>query len=356
MPSDLRREWRRTAKGMVASVCYPPASMFLPKAQPFIVSYHRVVEDFEESARTSLPAMLVGKAMFERQLDWLASHFRITTLDEIAAQLDRGDPITQPLAAITFDDGYGDVYDHACPILLRKGLPATFFVVTDLVNRREWQVFDRLYHLLQRAFVRWTDPEAELRRLFDRAGISGVDPALAKAGAEAAATALPPRAPQAEVIRLMDNLESMLGDTTARIPLPLTWDQVLAMRRKGFTIGSHTRTHVWLAREDSRRIADELLNSRLELEQRLGEPVIHFAYPGGQFLSRVAQSVADAGYRFAYTICRHRDPAHPLLTIPRAVLWEHSASDGVGRFAPAVMGCHVHSVFTSMARCGQIHT
>ena len=35
------------------------------------------------------------------------------------------------MAAVTFDDGYRDIYENAYPMLKRKGIPAAIFVVTD---------------------------------------------------------------------------------------------------------------------------------------------------------------------------------------------------------------------------------
>ena len=62
---------------------------------------------------------------------------------------------------MTFDDGYRDVYEQAFPVLRRKGIPAAVFVVTDLVGRPFWQVHDRLYHLVAKAFATWDDPRRE---------------------------------------------------------------------------------------------------------------------------------------------------------------------------------------------------
>src|SRR5437867_4054170 len=76
-----------------------------------------------------------------------------------------------------------------------------------------------------------------------------------------------------------------------------------------------------------------------------GRPVWHFAYPDGRFNAAVVDEVAAAGYRFAYTTCRHRDPRRPLLTVPRRLLWENSCVDAAGRFSPAIMRCHVQGLF-----------
>ena len=55
---------------------------------PFIVCYHRVVENFEKSARHAIPSMLISTAMLERHIDWLAKRYSIVSLDEIGAHLE----------------------------------------------------------------------------------------------------------------------------------------------------------------------------------------------------------------------------------------------------------------------------
>src|SRR5262249_23235734 len=119
-----------------------------------IVGYHRVVENFAESARYTIPAMLVSTATFEKQIDWLARHFLIASLDDVAVHLEEGRPFSRPVAAITFDDGYADVYHNAFPLLKGKGFPAAVFVVTNLIGTKKLQMCDRLYMCLARQMQR----------------------------------------------------------------------------------------------------------------------------------------------------------------------------------------------------------
>src|SRR5689334_6300019 len=112
---------------------------------PFIVCYHRVVENFEKSAQHAIPSMLISTAMLERHIDWLAKRYSIVSLDEVGSHLESPRKFSKPPAAITFDDGYSDVYYNAIPLLLRKGVPAAVFTVTGLINTSWPQLFDRLY-------------------------------------------------------------------------------------------------------------------------------------------------------------------------------------------------------------------
>jgi peptidoglycan/xylan/chitin deacetylase (PgdA/CDA1 family) len=72
---------------------------------------------------------------FEQQLDLLASRFRVVRLDAIRGTLESA-PADEHLAAITFDDGFLDNFEHALPALERRRLPATFFVATGFLGGR----------------------------------------------------------------------------------------------------------------------------------------------------------------------------------------------------------------------------
>jgi peptidoglycan/xylan/chitin deacetylase (PgdA/CDA1 family) len=276
------------------------------------------------------------------------------SLDEIGDRAVRGVPFDGPVAAVTFDDGYQDVYDLGFPVLKRMGIPAAVFVVTDLVGRPSWQVHDRLYHLVAKAFTLWPAPGPQLSRLLRELDLPiATLPGYATSSPLAMISALLPQLARADLIRLMDALEARVGNGHTAIPSTLTWPMLETMRRAGFTIGSHTKSHVSLPTESTATAADELEGSKRELETRLGEPIQHFAYPGGHFTTNVVEALARAGYRYGYTACSHYDPRHPALTIERMVMWERTSTDAGGAFCPAVLGCQVHDRWP--ARCTRVH-
>jgi peptidoglycan/xylan/chitin deacetylase (PgdA/CDA1 family) len=61
----------------------------------------------------------------------------------------------------------------------------------------------------------------------------------------------------------------------------MTWDDVRSLRRRGFDIGAHTRTHVDLGLVNGASAREEIEGGRRELEAALGEPVDLFTYPFG---------------------------------------------------------------------------
>jgi len=243
------------------------------------------------------------------------------------------------------------VYDHAFPLLKRKGIPSAVFVVTDLIGTSRLQIYDKLYLLLVRAFSTWRSVPRDLARVLHSLGISlPRDPYTAM---RVLFTALP----QAQLDRVNEALEAEVAiDESALKELhACSWDMLAEMHRAGVTIGSHTQTHALLPNECWHKVLDETAGSRQVLERKLGITSNHFAYPNGSFSAAAVRAVAVSGYRLAYTTCRHRDPTYPLLTLPRKFLWENSCMDALGRFSSSIMSCQAHGVFDSVARCRQDH-
>jgi len=356
---------RRRLKAGIASAFYRSGvdrcigGLITSARTPVIVGYHRVIDDVRALAGGAIPAMLISVVMLERQLDWIGRRFRVVSLDELAQRLERGEEAGPPPAAITFDDGYRDVYDHALPLLERKGMPAAVFVTTGLTGTREVQLHDRLYLVLVRAFRTWRSAPHDLARLLRALEIPWPGARVVRAARSPlrAMRALFTTLPQAELHRVIDGLEAEVGfdDGAVDAHRLLSWDMVRDLHRAGIVIGSHTRTHALLTNETAATVREETAGSRRELEARLGVPVRHFAYPDGRFDPRAVSAVAAAGYRLAFTTCRHRDRERPALTIPRTLLWERSSVDGQGSFSPAIMSCQVRGVFDLVTGCRDGH-
>ena len=334
--------------GAASALHWSGVTRWMGNTAPLVLSYHRVVEEFADHIQDSIPPMLISTHMLERQLDWVGSRYTFVSLDELAAAMESGKKDSRRLAAVTFDDGYADVYHQALPLLRRKGIPAAVFVVTDLIGTDRLQYHDRLYRLLLRGFLS-KSPESLAAHL-RKSGFRPPDADTLGNGFvnySRTVNTLLALSPRSDIERLIAAFESETGF----IPQPLethrslTWEMLQEMHRAGVVIGSHTRTHAVLPNESPENVLDEIEGSRIELERRLEAPVRHFAYPDGRFNQSTINAVAASGYRYAYTTCRGRHTAHPLLTIPRRVLWENSCTDPVGRFSPALLDCLIHGLF-----------
>ena len=355
--------WRRLLKDAVASALSRARTLtsWAPSAggcRPLVIGYHRVVEDFEQAAATDMPTMLVSRAMFERHIEWLGRHFEFVSLDDITAHVESGEPFEQAVVTITFDDGYLDVYEHAMPILKRVGAPATVFVVTGQLDRPGWQIHDRMYHLLNCVYEKRRQPWRALSAVLGDADIA---PSVVErlhatcTNAYVLTSTLLPLMSQAQACLVIELLEAEYPLDRAAMPPTITWSMARELQNDGFVIGSHTRTHAWLANESPDKSYEEIAGSKRDLEDRLGQTVRHFAYPGGQFTPAVVDMVAAAGYRFAYTACDHLDPRHPALTMDRLMLWEGSSIASDGRFSSSILNCQAHRLWPSARRCERVH-
>lgn len=97
---------------------------------------------------------------------------------------------------------------------------------------------------------------------------------------------------------------SNLWDVAAGYPeRPLVgWREAEEMVKGGVTIGSHTINHPWLTQLVSDEAKREIEESKKSLEDRIGMPINHFAYPYGDLNQPVADMVKDAGYVTACSV------------------------------------------------------
>src|SRR4026209_38570 len=93
-----------------------------------ILIYHRVIAE---------PDPLILDEVCASEFDWhmtvLGRWFKVLPLTEAIARLHDG-TLPARAACVTFDDGYADNASAALPILLRHGIPATFFLATAFIN------------------------------------------------------------------------------------------------------------------------------------------------------------------------------------------------------------------------------
>lgn len=92
-----------------------------------ILCYHSVSPDWKSP-------LSVPPAVFEQQCRWLSRRRTVVDLEVAVDQMtSRGS--LPGLAAVTFDDGFVDLYEHALPILLRHKIPCTIFLVAETLLR-----------------------------------------------------------------------------------------------------------------------------------------------------------------------------------------------------------------------------
>ena len=82
--------------------------------------------------------------------------------------------------------------------------------------------------------------------------------------------------------------------------------QMLVLRAMGMEIGSHTLTHPNLTKVRKHQAIHELVESKTQLEDIVGEPIVSFCYPAGKFNAATRSCVIDAHYKLARTTVAFR--------------------------------------------------
>jgi peptidoglycan/xylan/chitin deacetylase (PgdA/CDA1 family) len=263
---------------------------------PIILIYHRVAEIHDDWGIVTSPRL------FAEQIEAVRSVRQVVSLSDL---LDASRGLRRDgrrIAAITFDDGYEDVFTVARPILDRLDCPSTVFVTTGLVDqpREFWwdelacivldppQLPDTLALDVRGKSRRWELPadsrqarEAarhELRRLLRNLAPAAIEAVLA-ALRDWAGVERPTRATH----RVMSSA------------------QIAQLRGGPMRVGAHTVDHPVLPSLPKAEQAAQVEQSRLACEAFVGERVEHFAYPFGDFDGRSVAAVRDAGFASACT-------------------------------------------------------
>ena len=230
-----------------------------------------------------------GAKVFASQIEYLAAHFDIVSLDAALERLRAQAPPARREVVLTFDDGLRNNYTVVYPILKRLGVPATYFVCPGLVESGRWlwnhDARERLRALTpaQRAVVcaSITSPESEVEDILE--WMKTLDPVRRGGVEDAIRSATPGFEPT--------SLQRERFDV-------MRWNELAALDPDLITIGSHTVTHPILTTLDHSALVFEIQESRRWLERRLGRAVEHFCYPSGAYNAAVIGCVRDC-YRSA---------------------------------------------------------
>ena len=214
--------------------------------------------------------------VFEAQMRFLRRYYRVVSLDEICEEMER--PTKNGHAvAVTFDDGYRDLYTQALPILKRYQIPATVFLPVVSIEAGQVPWYDRIFLALKVFSKNHWELTLDRPRTFQL---------FSHQARLRAATEI------IQYLRTVPDLDrkAHCQSLEEQVTLPseelrdrmLTWDQVRAMRGAGITFGSHTMTHPVVSRLTEEQLASELGQSKQLLEQRIAAPARHFAFPFGK--------------------------------------------------------------------------
>jgi len=282
------------------------ASFFLKRAgrgKALILAYHHVVPGRLIRDNRLMTGMYLSTESFEEHLGFLTRHFRIEPLEKIVALIRSGASWEEPLCAVTFDDGWKDVYDYALPLLKEYGVPATVFSVRGMVGLQGPGGLDGVFEAIQ-----MTD------RLVDiRSGVAEIDALIGS-------DAIPDRVEKArqvinrirelpydEFMKTCAGINRYLSGTFDLDGIrwkyeTMSWDDMREAQEQGVDFGYHSRTHPMLTNVPAALLEEELALPLKEYgrEGILLKPV--FCYPDGKFSEEAVAVLRDERYMGAVTL------------------------------------------------------
>lgn len=264
---------------------------------------------FEQADGRSLRVLayhtVPGRALFARQLAYLARHYHFISLAQLEAHLFQGEALPPRAVLLTFDDGDVSVLEHGVPVLRQYNAPAVLFVITGLVDT---------------GLPFWWQQVAAYYRA------RGATPAAARAQV----TALK-HVPNAERLR-------QLAAMPALATRQLTTAELIDLQQSGVTIANHSHTHPMFDQCTAEELGRELAEARWCFDRWPGARYDVFAYPNGNANALARAKLQEAGIRLAF-VFDHRlngevvDP----LAISRIRV---NADDPMAEFKVRVSGFH----------------
>lgn len=240
----------------------------------------------------------LAPAVFERQVAYLSQSYRVVSLTQLSEELSASADVP-PTLAVTFDDGYQDVYTYAFPILRKYAIPATIYLIGQAMRDGTVPWYDRVFAALVQC------PEQKITLRLNQSVVFELDSHGSRLAAAWQIVCYLRSVPDAERRRWCHDFDAIMSVREEILKnRMLSWAQVCEMQAQGISFGAHTMTHPSVAQLSSGDLRAELLESKLLLESRLGSVVNHFAFPFGklQDCSVAAEEyLRRCGFRTAVT-------------------------------------------------------
>ncbi len=274
--------------------------------QLLILMYHRILPLDDKRAKIEEPGMVVTPETFKLHVTILKEHFNIIKLSDWAQLKQENKPLPVNACAITFDDGWADNYEFAFPILQELNIPATIFLVSDMIGTRDMFWPERLARLITtiaRGYQQyWSHPDLAWLQKNPANYKFSKTPATREELSALVASAK--NFSDQEIHDRLTHIEEtlQLEEMNAQQASLLNWQQVKKMQASGLIeIGSHTCRHIRLNAETSNeRVKAEIINSKKQIEKNIGQEVKSFCFPNGDF-SSLSFDLVKQNYQIAVT-------------------------------------------------------
>jgi peptidoglycan/xylan/chitin deacetylase (PgdA/CDA1 family) len=236
-----------------------------------LIPYYHMVRDWDLPHVKHLYEYKNVKT-FVDDLDFLAKRYSPITLQDLLDSLYRGRKLPGNAMLLTFDDGFREMHDVVAPLLLKKGIHATFFVNTDFIDNRDMCYLNKASLLADG--LESTDNKKmnkEIKRLLS----SGKNES---AGWKELILAVPYESRDI-LDEIADRLQVDFREYLENRRPYLTSDQIRHMIDHGFTFGAHSLDHPLYSLLPVEEQVRQTLESVGALKNRFSISYGAFAFP-----------------------------------------------------------------------------
>lgn len=258
------------------------------KGQRLILAYHDIVAELAPSRGDA--SLHLPLSSFRAQLDEICRRFDVVVLDTIS---EAASSHARPRIAITFDDAYEGVLEHALPELKQRGLPATVFVAPALLGLTPW------WDILAEPLTGAVPVHIRDRAMKELGGMR--DKVLATFTGQPQ-SALPRIASETDLVRAASDAGDLLR------------------------FGSHSWSHAHLPSLDDAILSRELSAPLSWLRERFENVSRFLSYPYGAMSAKTEDYARGAGYTGSLRVeggwqaaGDHRTYGMPRLNVPAGV-------------------------------------
>ena len=200
-----------------------------------LIPYYHVVSD-EPVAHIKHLYKYKTIREFTDDLDFLLRNYSPIGLREVLSSIKTDRPPAERVFLLTFDDGYREMSHTVAPILLKKGIPATFFVNSAFIDNRELCYLNKASLIVARfRQISSSRLARELATIFhaDDAGFDAIESQIVSVEYQ--------RRDLLDQIADIMNLD--FNDYLSESEPYLTANQITDLIQNGFTIGAHSVDH-----------------------------------------------------------------------------------------------------------------
>lgn len=261
--------------------------------------------------------------LFNKCINYIVKNFEVIQFEELALS-DKYLKHKNKIATIMFDDGYKDNIDFAVPILNAHNTKASFYVVTECIDKNIPTWTHVLEHLFQ--FTTIKNIEMNFNFLPHELRIKNLNNHEDRISYVSKLKPFLKTLPHEKRQMVLNNVVNTYTDIV--LPkLMMNWDDLRKLRDFGHYIGSHTLNHCMLGTMNHEpEVTSELVLSGKRIKEELGYFPLTISYPVGSFNKTTKQLAKNAGYKMGLAVKQntHNPLREDLFEVSRIELYNES--------------------------------